>query len=48
VRVAVEPVTGPLPDVAVMAAPIAPEWPARLGDAPEALLAGASEAEVRK
>jgi hypothetical protein len=48
VRVAVEPVTGPLPDVAVMAAPIAPEWPPRLGDAPKALLAGASEAEVRK
>lgn len=48
VRVAVEPATGPLPDVAVMAAPIAPEWPPRLGDAPKALLAGASEAEVRK
>ena len=36
VRLAVEPVTGPLPANALSARPISPVWPPRLGDQPQA------------
>jgi hypothetical protein len=36
VRLAVEPVTGPLPANALSARPISPVWPPRLGDRPQA------------